>query len=114
MSWRFLRGRTVEEVQVPTNFASNNGLVLLEAARVGQGLALLDDYTVADDLAAGRLVRVLAEYRVTNTTFEEGIFASFLETIQLPLKLRAYMDFVADSWAGRSALDTRPEPTPGE
>lgn len=114
VSWRFLRGRTVEEVRVPTNFTSNNGLVLLEAARAGQGLALLDHYTVADDLAAGRLVRVLGEYRVTNTTFEEGIFASFLETIQLPLKLRVYMDFVADSWAGRSASASRPEATPGD
>ena len=101
VTWRFLEGRAVEEVQVPANFASNNGQVLLEAAKAGQGLALLDDYTVADDLAAGRLRRVLPEYRITNTTFEEGIYATYLEGMQVPLKLRLYLDFISYSWARR-------------
>ena len=99
VTWRFRKDRAVEEIQVPANFASNNGQVLLEAAKAGQGLALLDDYTVADDLAAGRIVRALPDYRITNTTFEEGIYATFLEGIQIPLKLRVYLDFVSESWA---------------
>lgn len=101
VTWRFRKDRAVEEIQVPANFASNNGQVLLEAAKAGQGLALLDDYTVADDLAAGRIVRVLPDYRITNTTFEEGIYATFLEGIQIPLKLRVYLDFVSESWASK-------------
>lgn len=101
VTWRFLKDRAVEEIQVPANFVSNNGQVLLEAAKSGQGLALLDDYTVAGDVAAGRLRRVLAEYRITNTTFEEGIYATYLEGIQTPLKLRVYLDFISDSWAKR-------------
>ena len=96
--WRFVTGDTTEELAVPVSFASNNGQVLLEAARRGHGIALLDHYTVAADLAAGRLLRLLPGYRVTNTTFEEGIFATYLETVQVPTKLRIYLDFVAESW----------------
>lgn len=99
--WRFRKGSAMSELQVPANFVSNNGLALLEAARAGQGLALLDDYTVFDDLHAGRLVRVLASHKVTNSTFEEGIFATYLEAIQVPLKLRVYLDFIIESWTRR-------------
>ncbi|MEZ5650880.1 MAG: LysR family transcriptional regulator [Burkholderiaceae bacterium] len=103
VSWRFKKEHAVEELRIPANFVSNNGLVLLAAARAGQGLALLDDYTVADDLRSGSLVRVLADHKITNSTFEEGIFAAFLETLQIPLKLRVYLDFVSESWAARAA-----------
>ena len=96
--WHFLRDGATEEIAIPVSFASNNGQVLLEAVRRGHGIALLDEYTVAADIAAGHLIRLLPAYRVTNATFEEGIFATFLETVQVPIKLRVYLDFVAASW----------------
>lgn len=95
--WRFQEGEKTREIRVPSHFASNNGQVLLEAARFGLGLALLDDYTVAQDLKSGRLKRVLPQYRITNTTFEDGIFATFLETVQAPAKIRVFLDYVADN-----------------
>ncbi|WP_109467203.1 LysR family transcriptional regulator [Albibacillus kandeliae] len=109
--WRFVRGDKTEELAVPVGFASNNGQVLLEAARRGHGIALLDHYTVAGDIAEGRLVRLLPDYRITNTTFEEGIFATFPETVQVPTKLRVYLDFVAENWRSHARIpDTdRPE-----
>ena len=82
---------------MPSAFASNNGQVLLKAAKSGLGLALLDDYTVAEDLKSGRLVRVLQDYRITNTTFEDGIYATFLETVQVPAKIRVFLDYVAEN-----------------
>lgn len=102
--WRFALGGTIEELAVPVAFASNNGQVLLECARRGHGIALLDHYTVAADIAAGRLVRLLPDYRVSNTTFEEGIFATYLETVQVPLKLRIYLDFVAEKWRSLAGI----------
>lgn len=95
--WRFRKNQRVEELGIPSNFFSNNGQALLEAARGGHGLALLDDYTVAGDIRSGRLRRVLSDYQVTNTTFEGGVFATFLETSQMPAKLRVYLDFISDS-----------------
>ena len=75
-------------------------------ARQGKGIALLDDYTVAEDLSSGRLVRLLPGVRVTNATFEEGIFVTYLETPFLPAKLRLYIDFVVAHWG--DALRTNP------
>lgn len=96
--WRFMKGEAIRELQVPIAFASNNGLVLLEAALAGHGIALLDNYTVSADIAAGRLKRILRNYKATNTTFEEGIFATFLAAVQMPAKQRAYLDFVISHW----------------
>lgn len=101
--WRFRHGDQEQELPVTSRFSSNNGLVLLGMAVAGQGIALLDDYTVAEHLASGTLVQVLPEHRVTNTTFEEGIFVAYPETPFLPAKLRCYIDFVVDHWGG--ALD---------
>lgn len=94
--WRFRKdGVDADtEVQVTTNFAANNGQVLLQAAIAGQGIALLDDYTVASEVSAGRLQVILPDFRVTNTTFEEGIFAAYLETPQVPAKIRVYLDYI--------------------
>ena len=80
---------------VPSSFISNNGHVLIRLAVMGQGVALLDDYTVAGELAAGRLVRLLPGYRITNSSFDEGIYATFLQTNYLPEKIRVFLDFLA-------------------
>lgn len=96
--WRFRKGRQEQEFAVAHRFCSNNGQVLLEAARAGLGIALLDEYAVAADLKSGRLRALLTDHQVTNATFEEGIFATFLKTSRMPTKIRAYLDFVADNW----------------
>lgn len=98
VTWRFLKDGKVEELPIAPAFLANNGLVLREAACAGQGIALLDDYTVAADLSSGRLVRVLANCQVTNATFDEGMFATYIETAHVPAKLRCYLDYVSQSW----------------
>jgi DNA-binding transcriptional LysR family regulator len=47
-------------VRVPWRIAVHNILLVRDAAAAGHGIALVPDYVVADDLASGRLVRVLA------------------------------------------------------
>jgi DNA-binding transcriptional LysR family regulator len=96
--WRFRQEESDEELSVPSAFSSNNGLVLLDMALAGRGIALLDDYTVAGHIASGALVEVLPHLRVTNTTFEEGIFVAYTEAPFIPVKLRLYIDFVVDHW----------------
>ncbi|GLT12056.1 LysR family transcriptional regulator [Sulfitobacter porphyrae] len=102
--WRFRGPQGEVELNVPVRFMSNNGLVLLEMVRAGRGIALLDEYTVAEDLAAGRLLELLPDLQVTNTTFDEGIFVTYLQTPFVPAKLRLYVDFVVAHWesAGRT------------
>ncbi|MCB1395198.1 MAG: LysR family transcriptional regulator [Rhodobacter sp.] len=101
--WRFLRETEIEEQIINSTLCTNNGQVLLMLARMGHGIALLDDYTVAPDLTGGTLVRLMPDYRVTNTTYEEGIYATFLENVQTPVKIRVFLDFICERLPGRNA-----------
>ena len=98
--WRFKQGELVEEVPVKPRHVTNNGRALLELALLGEGIALLDDYTVHHDIARGTLVRLCPDYRVTNTTFEEGMYATILDTAMIPAKIRLFLDFVAERVSG--------------
>lgn len=101
--WRFKQGETVDEVEIKPRHVTNNGVALLELALLGEGVALLDDYTVHNDISRGTLVRLCPDYQVTNTTFEEGMYATILDTAMIPVKIRLFLDFVASQVSG-SAL----------
>ena len=99
VAWRFLAEGELQELPVAARFTSNNGEVLRQLALAGHGIALLDDYTVREELAAGRLVRLLPGWRVTNSGFEVGIYAIFRQSGLLPAKIRAFLDFLVESLA---------------
>jgi DNA-binding transcriptional LysR family regulator len=95
--WKFMRKSRLREIVVPSSFSSNNGIILCDLAVRGHGIALLDDYTVADEVKGGRLVRLLPSFRVTNSTFDEGIYATFQQASYLPEKIRVFVDYMAES-----------------
>ncbi|NLY26535.1 MAG: LysR family transcriptional regulator [Alcaligenaceae bacterium] len=101
--WRFMCDQKTREIVIKPRHLTNNGMVLLKMARLGEGIALLDDYTVAPDIEEGHLVRLLPNYRVTNTTFEEGIYATIPDTPVIPAKVRLFMDFIASHVSGKDA-----------
>lgn len=92
--WKFMRKGNLHEMVAPSTFTSNNGHVLKQLAVMGHGISLLDDYTVAREVENGRLVRLLRSYRITNSTFDEGIYATFLQASYLPEKIRVFLDFM--------------------
>ncbi|HWK66865.1 MAG TPA: LysR substrate-binding domain-containing protein [Rhizobiaceae bacterium] len=94
--WRFLRDGTLEEITTPSSFSVNNGMLLRDLSIAGHGIAMLDDYTVTEALESGALVRVLKDFQVTNTTFDEGMYATYLEVAHVPEKIRVFVDFVAE------------------
>lgn len=98
--WRFLTAAGLEELRIAAHFSSNNGEVLRRMALAGHGIALLDDYTVQQDIATGRLVRLLPGLRVTNTGFDLGIYAVFRQASLLPAKTRAFLDFLVEAMPG--------------
>ncbi|TCO36831.1 LysR family transcriptional regulator [Dokdonella fugitiva] len=88
--WELERRGHGETVRVRARVRSNNALALLDACRVGVGIALLPQFAVADDLAAGRLVRVLDAW----AAMEQGIFAIYPGNRFIPAKVRAFVEFV--------------------
>lgn len=83
-------GRIVDRV-VKGSLLANNGETVRRMALAGAGLARLGDYHIRADLAAGRLVEVLADAVEPD---EEGIHAVFLGGSRMPQRVRVFLDFV--------------------
>jgi DNA-binding transcriptional LysR family regulator len=71
----------------------NDFIPLQRAAVDGLGIGLLESNLIAEDLAAGRLERVLPDYEFGPGG---GLFAVYPATHHLTPKVRAFVDFVAD------------------
>lgn len=69
---------------------ADSASVLQAFAVRGHGVAVLPQWLVQDDLAAGRLVRLLADHRFA----PQGVYAMYPDTRHLPLKVRAFVDFM--------------------
>ena len=104
--YRSGRGAEVQALMFKPRHVTNNGMVLLELAKLGEGIALLDDYTVHQELAQGLLVRLLPSFQFTNTTFDVGMQATLLSTPSVPTKIRLFLDFVAARVSGESSRFT--------
>ena len=62
--WRFKRKRSEAAVRVPAILSSNDGEVARQWALQGKGVVLRSEWDVADSLASGQLVRLLADWRL--------------------------------------------------
>ncbi len=94
--WRFIdpAGERAS-VKVGGNFLTNSGETLRRLALDGQGLFLAPSFLVADDLQAGRLVRLLEAYRGV----EFAINAIYPHRHHVSTKVRRFLDLLADRFA---------------
>lgn len=80
-----------QEVAVDGPLRATNGEVLRAAAIAGLGLALLPLWMVADDIAAGRLVRCLDRVRAWPAGFDSEIVAVHRRSEPIPAKIGAFI-----------------------
>jgi DNA-binding transcriptional LysR family regulator len=89
--WRLLDADGREtSVRVNGRFECNYGEVLRDAALAGLGIALHSTWHVHEDLRAGRLRHVLPDWRIA----ESAIFAVMPQRRLVPLRVRAFVDFL--------------------
>lgn len=89
LHWTFTRqGFASVTCRFRSSLMTNTSLGVQAAARVGAGMAILPDYAVKDDLAAGRLVRLLPEWSLPGG----GIYAVFPGSVQRSLKVSVFID----------------------
>lgn len=81
-------------VTVKWRVLSANGLALRECALAGLGFALMPDWLVSDDLAAGRLVDLFPEHDVTIVDAPTGVWLLYPSRSYVPAKVRAFVDFM--------------------
>jgi len=94
--WSFSRGAERVTVRVAGNLQANNGDVLRAAARGGLGVVCLPDFIAGDDIEAGELVRLLADW----TSPEAPIHAVFPPQRHPSAKLCAFIDFLVERLGG--------------
>lgn len=100
--WKFRQKDGAEtEVAVQGELTISPAGAILEAARLGLGVALLPNYLTDGEIAAGRLTRLMPEWQVTATSFDTGAWLVYPSRSFLPAKTRAMIDFLRErlKWA---------------
>lgn len=88
--WSFSRDGEAFEVNVSGNFRSDNSEVITEVVKAGAGIARLPKFIADQEIAGGRLVRVLPNYKMPTKTF----FAIYPDRSHKPAKLSVFLDFI--------------------
>lgn len=106
--WRFTGPAGEIAVPVSGRLRINDDDALSQAVLGGLGLALLPTFLIGRDLQAGRLKAVLSEY----IPISRHIYAIYLPTRHLPLKVRAFVEFLHDRFGPTPYWDQDHQPLP--
>lgn len=90
--WPFRRDGQDFALSVKGTIEANNGETLGQLAAAGVGIARVGTFSVAEELADGRLVPVLEGY---NPGDVEQIHAVFVGGANMPARVRVFVDFLA-------------------
>ena len=91
--WPFAQGAESFDLPVTPVIEANNGDTVVQLAMDGVGIARVGRFNVADEIADGRLVELLADY---NPGDIEPFHALFLGGSTLPARVRVFIDFLAE------------------
>jgi DNA-binding transcriptional LysR family regulator len=90
--WRFQAGRQSIVIQPEGRFRSDNGESLILAAEAGLGVAALPDFIVSRSIEAGRLVPLLTEFPLENSS----LYVVRPPGDVVPSKTRAFIDLFVE------------------
>jgi len=86
-----------ETVKVRGNLVTNDGEIAVKWALEGHGILMRAQWDIAAHLSSGRLVQVLPNFQ----TPDADIFAVYPQQHQHSTRVRAFVDFLAESLAAR-------------
>lgn len=92
--WPFREKGAMKRLHVRGCFTSNGAEVLRQLTLSGIGIARLAEYLIADDLASGKLVRVLEDHEVND---EDPIYAVYQNHRNISPRIKAFVDFLHDA-----------------
>jgi DNA-binding transcriptional LysR family regulator len=90
--WEFVRGRKKVSIEVRGALILDAPTLMHEAALAGAGLAYLSEWSVIDDVQAGRLLRVLTDW----TPSSGGLALYYPANRNVPAGLRAFVALVRE------------------
>lgn len=93
--WTFRENGKNVVLKVAGNMGSNDGQVLHDWALAGKGLAWRSMWEVGNEIAEGKLQTVLDQHSAPGN----DIYAVFAQRRHLPLRIRAFVDFLRHTYA---------------
>ena len=93
--WTFRENGKTVTLKVAGNMVCNDGAVLHDWALAGKGLAWRSMWEVNAEIDAGRLATVLDQFAAPGN----DIYAVFAQRRHLPLRIRAFVDFLRHTYA---------------
>lgn len=93
-AWALHRGKESTQVSTSSRFKVNNVGLIRRLATLGMGIMLVPEAIVVDDLAAGRLIRVLSPWHGKPM----AVYA-LTETRLLPAKTQRFIEFLKERLA---------------
>lgn len=100
-TWRLAAGKgsrqRSEVVKTRGNLATNDGEIAVSWALDGHGILMRAEWDIARHLRSGRLVQVLPQWE----TPEADIYAVYPQRMQLSTRVRAFVDFIAESFGSQ-------------
>jgi DNA-binding transcriptional LysR family regulator len=102
--WEFRApGASPISIPVTGRLQMNNSLAIREAVRAGAGITRTPTFVVGHDLQQGRLRAILTDYEL----LELSIYLVFPQRQHLAPKVRAFIDFMAERFAGTPYWDQK-------
>ncbi|MGE0255357.1 MAG: LysR family transcriptional regulator [Alphaproteobacteria bacterium] len=109
--WRFrAMDGSVEEVSVTARVTTSNGVALKRFALAGMGVSLQSRWTGGRELRTGELVDLFPDFEATASSFDNAMWVIYPSRAYLPLKVRAFVDFLKDKFRNGPPWDTESTP----
>lgn len=96
--WRFVRNDDVVEVAVNGRYTVNHSEMRLAAVEAGLGIGCMADFAAREAMAAGRVVRLLADWTF-DTHYQGTAYLLFAASRHTPPKVRALIDHLVAALA---------------
>ena len=94
-AWSMKRGAETMSVALSARCSINNSAAVLAAVEAGGGIGMVTDFAAHAALAAGRVLQVLPEWEAGEQHLR-SIHAVYLPGRHLALKIRAFIDYLAE------------------
>lgn len=97
---KFRYGNNIVEFEPSTDVVVSSPEAARNATLTGYGYCLTTDFSVAKDIAEGRLLQLLPDYEPV----EQILYATFPHRHYLPAKVRVFVDFLVERFASSKQL----------